>query len=589
MQHAQQTIRQRASWLALAVCLIAVPSAAFPGVCVGKGNTSRVVHTTYVVLMLKDAVSVVTIMPDYQGPLDRFALLIPVPSDVTRARIKTVKRNVVSRVEQLSAPRYHAFYEKDPCRPGPAEQDWEHKFEVQGLGALAAGIPPADRTDKVPKELVVPIDPEFKRDDGEFSYRLVEARDRPELDAWLSAQGYAAPSHVREALAARLAAGAQLLVAEVDLDQVELSGESRVQLGGIRYWTKQPTLTVASTLGLANASSVQDSFIFVLHPTQRFRAKNYRNWNPPSNVRVAPKAGERVAQLYNAIHDRVLSKHPQTVATEYVWPTDGCGEPCPNAPLQLRELMTLGGDVLEAETVSAADRAPPVPPETEAESAAFAQELEQLDPAERIRARARHGRDRRELARRRALIERQRYILTRLHHRYRAQSLPHDLELVAAARHLEGGVGIPKGSLAALELGTSPARSSRFQVRFTHAFAWEGDGSCPHAKRWRWGRRWQRLGHRVRKVWVGRNLPDAKRDQALAAKSIQSRLPDLGFGLPAPVDEADRPPPAKRDSTCRCAYPAVSPPALPTSAGLAWLVWVVWLLRRSTHHCARRS
>ncbi len=582
MQSVQSAIRQQVSWLAVGLCLLAAPAAAFPGVCVGKGSESRVVHTTYVVLMLKDAVSVVTIMPDYQGPLDGFACLIPVPSDVTRARIKTVKRNVLSRVEQLTAPRYHAFYEQDPCRPGAAEQDWEHKFEVQGLGALATGIPPADRTEKVPKELVVPIDPEFKRDDGEFSYQLLEVHNRSELDAWLSTRGYDAPSGARETLTARLAGGSRLLVAEVDLDQVELSGEGRVQLGGIRYWTTQPALTVASTLGLANADAVQDSFVFVLHPTQRFESKNYRNRTPPTNVRVDPDAEERVAQLYNAIHDRILARQPQTVLTEFAWPTTGCGEPCPNAPLEVRELMALGGDVLEEETVSTADRAPPPPPETEAEVAAFAQEIKAMSPADRAHARAQRGRDRRELARRRALIARQRFVLTRLHHRYGPKDLPRDLEVGPAEKHLEGGIGIPTGPLAALALDTSPARSSRFQVRFTHAFTWDGNTSCPHAERWRWGRRWQRLGHQVRKVWVGRDLPDAKRDAALATTSIQSRLPELGFGIPPPADEADPPAPAQRGSTCRCTHPAGRCPVLPSSAWLAWLGWAGWWLRRSS-------
>jgi len=581
MPSIQQAIRHQTSCLAVALCLVAAPAAAFPGVCVGKGSAPRVVRTTQVVLMLKGTISVVTIMPDYQGPLDGFAFLIPVPSDVTRERIKTIRRNLLSRVEQLTAPRYHAFYEKDPCRPGPAEQDWEHKFEADGLGALAAGIPPADRTDKVPKDLVVPVDPEFKRDDGEFSYQLLELHDRSELDAWLGKQKYDASGRAREALTARLAAGAHLLVAEVDLDQVELAGGGRVELGGIRYWTNQSALTIASTLGLSNADTVQDTFVFVLHPTQRFEARSYRNWIPPTNVRVDPDAGEHVAQLYNAIHDRVLARQRETVATEFAWSTTGCGEPCPNAPLQLRELMTLGGDVLEEHTVPAADRAPPPPAETEAEAEAFAQEIKEASPAEQARARAQRQRDRRELARRRALIGRQQYVLTRLHHRYDPGSLPRDLELGAAPRHLAGGTGIPKGALGALDLGASPGPSSRFQVRFTHAFAWDGATTCPHPERWRWGRRWERLGHRLRTVWVGRNLPDAKRDAALAGKAIQSRLPELGFGIPPPSDAVTPPTPAKHDSTCRCAHPASGSPALPSSALLIWLGCAALSLRRA--------
>jgi len=40
------------------------------------------------------------------------------------------KLEFLSRFEQLSAPRYHAFYEKDPCEPGEVEQDWDVKYEA---------------------------------------------------------------------------------------------------------------------------------------------------------------------------------------------------------------------------------------------------------------------------------------------------------------------------------------------------------------------------------------------------------------------------------------------------------------------------
>ena len=70
-----------AMWVSTAVAL--------PGIYVGKDSQSRIAHTTHMVLLLGPGISVVTIVADYEGPLEPFALLLPVPSDVGLSRLST--------------------------------------------------------------------------------------------------------------------------------------------------------------------------------------------------------------------------------------------------------------------------------------------------------------------------------------------------------------------------------------------------------------------------------------------------------------------------------------------------------------------
>ena len=78
-------------------------------------------------------------MPDYEGPLEGFAMVLLVPADVTVDKVTTLKRDFVDRLDSLSAPRFHEYWEQDPCDPGPRRA---------GVGAQpeGAGLPRAARS-----------------------------------------------------------------------------------------------------------------------------------------------------------------------------------------------------------------------------------------------------------------------------------------------------------------------------------------------------------------------------------------------------------------------------------------------------------
>jgi len=248
----------------------------------------------------------------------------------------------------------------------------------------------------------IAVEPVFKQRENEFRYQLLTPADEAALRARLAESGYHLSDGVLRSLAPHLGPGRALLLAEVDPAHVELVAPNRADLGGIRWVSKARPSALAVTLGRAHSPGVQDLTVYALDRRSRTRVDGYETAFLPSNVAVHAGAALQVGALYNALFDAFSARHPAAFVTEYAWSTAGCGQPCPDAPLAPDELLTLGGDVLEARTTTAKERAPEPPPETERERAEFEAELRERPAAQRAKARSERAVARRELERRRA-------------------------------------------------------------------------------------------------------------------------------------------------------------------------------------------
>lgn len=521
-------LRSLRSQLALAallgMSLLAEPSQAFPGVFAGKGQARRISNATQVVLLQKGDRTVVSVWTDYEGPLDRFALVLPVPADVKLSDVKTLKRDPIDHLDEITAPRFHEFWEKDPCEEGEAEQEWERDLSVKDSASnfLAGGMPDMSGGTKVPPELLLEMTPEFK--DGEYSFKLFPKLQA--LQSYLGGRGMALPEGAEAALQHYEGQNMQMLVADVATSKVELAGARRALLSPIRFATRQPYV-LPSTLGLLSAGGQQELLLYVLHPTDRFEVANYPNVFPPTNVSVDPSVKERLGDFYAGIHDALLAKDPKNVLVEYAWPTVKlCGEPCPNAPLKIHELLTLGSDVLEAD-VPEAEKNPKPPELTDVER-------EQLKAADRA-TKTRLEEQRREVARRQAVLARNSFVITRLHHRYDAKGLPADLELRTAGP-VRGGIGVPVGPNAELKGAVEPAQDNRLQVRYSTGYPSKKVVQCEAPQRWRWGIP-PATYRGLRKTWTARDLAYKKRDRFALAEVVKSSVPALGIAAAPPAPD----------------------------------------------------
>src|SRR5436189_3358165 len=88
---------------------------AFCGFYVGGSNQKMFNDATQVVLMREGTRTVLSMQNDYKGPLEDFAMVVPVPVVLRDKDVKTLPTYVFDRIDQLGAPRLVEYWEQDPC------------------------------------------------------------------------------------------------------------------------------------------------------------------------------------------------------------------------------------------------------------------------------------------------------------------------------------------------------------------------------------------------------------------------------------------------------------------------------------------
>src|SRR3954471_15066313 len=510
--------------------LAAAPARAFPGFLASKTKTEIKVNSTQVVLMKKGNATAVTVMSDYEGPLEPFAMVLVVPADVAADHVTTLKREYVDRLDSISAPRFHEYWEQDPCDPGPVEQEWQRSMKANASSAFLGGGDMPQSTQKVAKELS--LDVQAKQKEGEYSFTLL-GKDES-VAAWLKSKGYTAPAGAEQALQPYLQAGMRLVVAQVDTNRIELVGGDRAQLSPIRFWTEQPYGAIPDRVGLVNTGGKQELIVYVLDPEQRYESKNYKNAFPPTNVEVDFSVKERIGEFYAALQDIIEQKSPGAFLSEFAWPSDGCGQPCATEPLAIAEMLSLGGDVFE-QSVPKEQKQPKPPELTKEEIAAFKEATKELKPKERKAKEKQAKIDRQTVVARQGLVARHKYIVSRMHYRYDDKSLPNDPQFGPASGAVEGGVAQPKGQKAEASVDVVPASQNKFQVRYNNFHPWVPVIQCPNPERYRWGKA-PRDYRGLRKTWIAEDLTRKSRTQIKPAAMLRTPIPSLGLsGTPAPA------------------------------------------------------
>jgi len=545
-----------APWLALAVATTAEPAHALNGFFASKQEGPVKSYTTQVVVMKKGNTTAVSVMPDYEGPLEGFAVVLVVPGDVVADHVSTLKREFIDRVDALSAPRFHEFWEQDPCDPGPPQQEWERSLKVEGGGFLGGGSPTGGK--KVAKELF--LDVQAKQKEGEYKVSVLDANQS--AVSWLASKGYKAPSGADAALKPYTASGMKVLIAEVDPKRIELVGGDRAQLSPIRYYTEQPFDTIVAKPGILDSPGKQELFIYVIDPEQRYETKNYKTIFPPTNVAVDFEVKERMGEFYAGLHDIILDKFPKSFLAEYAWPADSCGQPCPTEPLLIHELLSLGADVFE-KSVPEAERNPKPPELTKEEKEARKNELKDLKPKERKERVKQMDEERTTVLVRKGLLERNKYVLSRLHYRYDGATLPEDPKIGPAASGATGGVALPEGPKMQIQTEVKATPASRLQVRYNNFHPWVPVIHCDHPDRGKWGK--SPPDYRgLRKTWIAEDISRKSRTQIKPVKMVITPLPELGLGMSkkepgadAGADAGTEPAKAAGGGKCGCSVPGV--------------------------------
>jgi len=455
--------------VALATLCTAQAAHAFCGFYVAGNDQPMFNDATQVVLMRKGTRTVLSMQNNYKGPLQDFAMVIPVPVVLHEGDVKTLPKTVFEDVERMSAPRLVEYWEQDPCR----KDDDRERYNVNGAARPA---PMAEGAAGKADNYQVTVEAQFTV--GEYQIEILSAKDSTGLDAWLRDQHYKIPAGAEPLLRPYVESNSKWFVAKIDPSKVKFEG-NRAALSPLRFHYDSDEFTLPIRLGLANSSGTQDLIVNILAPQQRYEVANYKNVTIPTNLDVRDQVKGKFGAFYAALFDATVEKNPGAVVTEYSWAAGSC-DPCPGPTLQPQELETLGLDVID----------PLTPEQTRAREAAVAAMKKIQDgystnqtSQERQALYAEYQR-----AQQLAPPQTNAYelVLTRLHARY-GKSITNDLVFKTADGIVGGREHVIDPKTHKLEEGSQPSSMNNFQARYAIRHPWTGSISCLSPKRGVWG------------------------------------------------------------------------------------------------------
>lgn len=320
---------------ALCAALIPASAGAFCGFYAGGGGAELFNNATQVVLMREGTKTVLSMQNNYQGPAEKFALVIPVPVVLRQEDVKTLPADVFERIDQLDAPRLVEYWEQDPCDPGKNGAtfvDLDGTFHATLIDDI-----PVDSFSKSKK-----IKTKFSV--AEYDFVMLSATESSELEKWLRENNYNIPEEAESFLRPYVDAGMKFLVVKINPKWIS-SHKKQLTLPPIRISYDAETFSLPVRLGLLNSSGTQDLIIHILAKEQ-YKVENYKNVTVPANLELIGTVRHVFPSFYVSLFDDTLNMNPGSVVTEYVWPAFICNN-CPRVgALGINDFLSLGGDVV---------------------------------------------------------------------------------------------------------------------------------------------------------------------------------------------------------------------------------------------------
>ena len=323
---------------ALALLVDAGSAHAFCGFYVSGSGQKLTADATQVVLMRDGTRTVLSMQNDYKGPLEDFAMVIPVPVVLHEKDVKTLPGEVFEHVESLGSPRLVEYWEQDPCEIMKEEREMRAGFAAKSS---------VDKDDEAKPSKKPSVKIEAKFDVAEYQILILSATDSTGLETWLNQNHYKIPTGAEPLLRPYVEGGSKFFVAKVDPKKVKMV-DGHATLSPIRFHYDSEDFTLPIRLGMANANGKQDLIVNILSKDKRFEVANYKNVFVPTNFDVRSTVKARFGEFYAALFDKTIEANPGAVVTEYAWTaTRGyhC-DPCTEYDVSDQDMKTLGGDVL---------------------------------------------------------------------------------------------------------------------------------------------------------------------------------------------------------------------------------------------------
>jgi Na+-translocating ferredoxin:NAD+ oxidoreductase RnfD subunit len=309
---------------------------AFCGFYVSKADTKLFNRASQVVLVRDGDRTVITMAADYQGDPREFALVVPVPTFLTRDQIHVGEQAVIDHLDAYTAPRLVEYHDSNPC----------DEYRMRKMAQESAAPPSAGMADQSRAERDLGVTVEAKYTVGEYDILILSAEESQGLETWLRRNGYRIPDGAADVLGSYLRQGMRFFVAKVNLDEQARLGVQNLRPLQMAFET--PKFGLPIRLGTVNAEGTQEMFVYTLTRRGRVETTNYRTIRLPSDVEIPPFVQAKFEDFYRDLFTRQYEEAGgRGVFLEYAWDMAWC-DPCAADPLSVRELRDLGVFWLDA-------------------------------------------------------------------------------------------------------------------------------------------------------------------------------------------------------------------------------------------------
>lgn len=231
---------------------------AFCGTYISSSDTELISRTSQVAMVRQQNRTTLTLSNDYEGELQEFAMVIPVPTVLTEEDVSVVEDSFITRMAQYSQPRlveykcedfYEPYYDYSPSRGGcnaTEEYALHDSVEFQEESAETS----AD---------VVTIESSFAV--GEYVFQVVSSEDGGGLFNWLNDNGYVLGATAEDILQDYIEAGNYFLIARINLREVP---EGQNFLSPIQFSYESDIFSLPIRLGTVNSPGEQDLIVYTI-------------------------------------------------------------------------------------------------------------------------------------------------------------------------------------------------------------------------------------------------------------------------------------------------------------------------------------
>ena len=318
------------AWILVLSC--ATQAIAFCGFYVGGADAKLFNKASQVVIARNGDRTILTMVNDFQGAIEDFAMVIPVPVAIKREQVNIGKRTAIDKLDAFSQPRLVEYFDPDPCAPA-GRGDMEN---LTGTAPRATAPAPVAR--KASGNLGVTVEDRFKV--KEYEIVILSAKESNGLETWLRQNGYNIPKGASELLSPYIKQKLKFFVAKIDLKEFKKAGNKSLRPLQIAY--QSPKFMLPIRLGMINSRGEQDLVVYILSPKGRAELTNYRTVKIPTDTEIPEYVKSEFGSFYKATFQKVYEREQKKVAfLEYAWDTGNC-DPCSTEPPSTAELKAAG-------------------------------------------------------------------------------------------------------------------------------------------------------------------------------------------------------------------------------------------------------